>query len=168
MSSRLPDAAVAKVTWWTRSWRWLRPRLLPSVLLIVGVGLALFVAYRSQQPVPPTATEVAFLALSSSLLSIFAGSTFARIGRADPTLARSAVRRLLNVGRGMGSSISDLQTAVESEEGISLVHESIGRLTALLPEVLDATQDWKEVHPEAVREVLAEADLLRKRVTHDG
>lgn len=111
------------------AWRWLRPRVLPALLLLGGLTLAILLAYRSQQPVPLTATEAAFLTLSASALNIAAGIGFARIGRADPTLARSAVRRLLNIGNGIGACLRHLSVATElsNEEMQIAVQVSIGR-----------------------------------------
>lgn len=141
--------------WRRQAWTWLRPRVVPIVLLVVGVGLALFVAYRSQGEEPPSAAEAAFLALSSSVLSIFAGSGFARIGRADPTLARSAVRRLFRIGVGVRDSVERLDSSGH-DEPTSAIAETVGRLSTLIPVLNDAIQDWNEVHPEALREVMAQ------------
>ena len=149
-----------------RPWKWLRPRAVPGLLLLGGVALAIVVAYRSQQKVPPTATEAAFLVLSSSALNFAAGIGFSRIGRADPTLARSAVRRLMNIGKGIGACLRDLSEVSGGPEsdGNTSVQVSVGRLEQMAPDVVDAIQDWNEVHPEALREVLEDVTALEERV----
>lgn len=148
-------------------WKWLRPRAIPGLLLIGGVALAVVVAYRSQQEVPPTRTEAAFLVLSSSALNFAAGIGFSRIGRADPTLARSAVRRLLNIGNGIGACLRDLAevTGKPESDGNTSAQVSVGRLEQIAPDVVAAIQDWNEVHPEALREVLEEVTALEERVS---
>ena len=44
----------------------------------------------------------------------------------------------------------------------------MGRLSLLLPDVLDAVQDWNEAHPAALREVMENSDVLRSKVKRNG
>jgi hypothetical protein len=148
-------------------WAWWRPRVIPLTLFVVGVGLAVFTAYRAQQPAPLTAAEAAFLTLASSFISIAAGATFARIGRADPTLARSAVRRLLNIGQAINDCTEQLGDKTHGGDAASIREAAISceaRMGMLRREVSAAVQDWNEVHPEALVEVLASVESVRGQV----
>jgi hypothetical protein len=96
--------------------------------------------------------------LASSVLNIAGGSGFSRIGRADPTHARSAVRRLLGVGRQIEEARSKLDdglppgsTDLEVRQAASI---AAALLRAIQTQLLSAIADWNDVHQAALREVL--------------
>jgi len=115
-TSMVSDHQPEQDTGWRALGRWLRPRLVPALLILSGVGIAALIAYRSGQDEPPSAAESAFLVLASSALSIAGAAMFARIGRADPRHARSAVRRLISIGRDAGLATQQLELAIEADD----------------------------------------------------
>jgi hypothetical protein len=140
----------------------------PSLLIAFGIGVAALLAYRGSQPSTPTSTEAAFLVLASSALNIAGAALLARIGRADPRHARSALRRLLSVGRDAGKATAELQLAIESEdaEHLRLTAASVhAHLESVQLHLSDAMLDWNDVHREALREVVREAGAEIQRET---
>jgi hypothetical protein len=139
--------------------RWLQPRILPGLLLAIGLGIAVFLGYRSQQKTPPTASEAAFLILATFLLNVAAAGLFSRIGKAEPKHARSAVRRLISIGRAVvlaREALSDGVTSGNAQELRNKVWFAEGLLEPAEQDLLDAIEDWNDIHREALREVRRE------------
>ncbi len=83
---------------WAFAFQWLRARAGAITLVLAGIGILVWTAYRSPQPSP---NEMAMLALLAAVFNVWGGAEFAKIGRADPKHARSAVRRINNIGRNL-------------------------------------------------------------------
>jgi len=154
----VPDSDSVEVADWLVSLaRWLRPRLLPSILIAAGIGVGAFIAYRSRQHFPPTAPEDSFLVFTSSALNVGGAYLFSRVGRADPRHARSAVRRLLTIGRTVGIAADRLAQGMPSGRPNAVRDAAIeahAYLVAAQEALGDSLQDWNDVHKEALREVL--------------
>jgi hypothetical protein len=143
--------------------RWLRPRILPSFLIAGGVAVAAFIAYRSGAEEPVTRAESASLVVAASALNVAGAALFARIGRADPKHARSAVRRLLTVGRMLGETQVRIEDETSQERGTSkeFIEAVHTELEYSKRHLRDAIDDWNDIHREALREVLAEQETDR-------
>lgn len=99
----------------------------------------------------------------SSVLNVLGGTAFGRIGRVQPGHARSAVRRLLRVGRQVRTGRLDIEDSVSSGQAADL-RAALLRLDVRLDDLegvlKDAIADWNDVHGEALRKVLeGEADV---------
>jgi len=143
-------------------YKWFTARLGASILILAGVGILVWTAFRSPQPTP---SEMALLALLASTFNIWGGAQFASIGKADAKHARSAVRRLYTLGESLNLASETLQTAMLTDEV-----QRVGECTQVLlsqvgsaqAHLLDAIGDWNDVHPEALREVLRGQILAQK------
>src|SRR3954470_11095749 len=98
---------------WQAVFRWAAARARATMLMLAGVGILVWTAYRTPQPTPG---EMALLALFASLFNIWGGADFASIGRADPKYARSAVRRLYSIGANLAGATIALQESIALEE----------------------------------------------------
>lgn len=144
-----------------RAWQWLQPRLTFLGSSLVSLIVLTVFAYNStrQQLSPPETTAFALL---TALLGIFATGSAARTGRVDPDKARSAVRRLLTLGRAQGDNLMRLQLALGTENAHLIEREARTVAEGLRIggyEIKDAIADWQDVHPEALREVLEREGL---------
>lgn len=89
---------------------------------------------------------------------------FARIGHVTPGHARSAVRRLVSVGR----ALRNVRDAIYSEntsldvDPRSLLAQVDASIEVLEDNLKDAISDWGDVHPEAVEYLLHYANEERE------
>lgn len=116
-------------------------------------------AARASSASPPTGTENILLVVITSVLQIASAASFSGNGRADPSLARSAVRRLLSLTERTGVA---RRLAEQAEFGTPAhAKKAMGTLSVQLSfieeGIADAAKDWAEFHPEAIKK-LEEAD----------
>lgn len=127
------------------AWRWLAPRMAPGLLIGLAVVIGVWTAARAGSQAPPSSSEYGIYALVSSLVSVLGGWSYARIGRTSPEHARSAVRRLLSIGRMIRAA---RDSCAESDQSLPR------SLTEVEWHVKDAMMDWFDVHKEALRDVV--------------
>jgi hypothetical protein len=122
-----------------------------------SIGFAVFLGYRSQSDKPPSSSEAAFLVLAASLLGIASTGLFTKVGRADPSHAKSAVRRLLSTGQSLEVAVHELDRAL-ADDTQPVLHDSVvsarAQLRTIQRPLVDAIQDWNDIHREALAEVL--------------
>jgi len=90
------------------------------------------------------------------VFDVLGGIGFARIGKADPSHARSAVRRLYTVGVSLVVASDSLKEALESadqRQAIQRGYVLVSQIETAHEHLLNAIQDWEDVHPEALSEV---------------
>lgn len=128
-----------------------------SGLLAIGVALTVAIAVLGSSSKPASASTQALLTLMAALAQVGAALTFARIGRADPTLARSAVSRLIRLARRAieGRQLADglaVHDAVPAE-----LRAAAGRLSVHLSYLeegfVESVEDWRSFHPATVKNV---------------
>ena len=150
-------------------YRWITARLGATMLIVAGVGILVWTAFRSPQPTPG---EMALLALFASFFNIWGGAQFASIGKADAKHARSAVRRLYTVGRSLHAASGDLRTSLSSDDHQTVVECArvlLSQVDSAEAHLFDAIGDWDDVHREALREVLqAQAAVEREQQGEAG
>lgn len=139
---------------WKTAYQWLTARAGATMLVAAGVGILVWTAFRSPQPNP---SEMALLALFASAFNVWGGAQFAKIGKADPKHARSAVRRLLSIGQALNLAAASLQEAISQQDEPRIAVDApilVSQAEAVQLQLFDAIGDWDDVHPEALREVL--------------
>lgn len=133
--------------------RWLKPRIIPTMLVIAGVLMLIWIVVRADDITPPSAQDYGLVVFFASAFNIAGGYTYSRIGRANPSHARSAVRRLISVVGNITDArqvlISDSDAGTDVRVGIAAAW-----LAATTPHLENAIEDWIEVHPEALEEVM--------------
>jgi len=103
----------------------------------------------------PSAAEYGIVVFFSSVLNILGGAGFTRIGHANPSHARSAVRRLITIGQNINQARAILGEQSVIGDGSDHLGAAAAILQATEPHLENAISDWNEVHPEALSEVLA-------------
>ena len=134
-------------------YRWVTARLGATMLIVAGVGILVWTAFRSPQPTPG---EIALLDVFASFFNIWGGAQFASIGKADPRHARSAVRRLYTVGTSLTAASDHLEAAIERGDEQQVLERALVMLSQVESarrQLIDAMDDWEDVHSEALREV---------------
>lgn len=124
-----------------------------SLLALVVLGLFSYYSAKRQL----TGVDTTLFAVVTAVLGIAGAAAAGRVGRVDPSKARSAVRRLLTLGRTQGEDSLLLAEALESGDPIKLDRDARRVSANLLTgfrNLEDAIEDWNDVHPEALREVL--------------
>jgi hypothetical protein len=109
--------------------------------------------------------ESSLFALLTAVLNIAAAWAFGTVGRVDPKHARSAVRRLLTIGRTQAEDMVRLERALAVGDAIILeaeVRRASADLRTGYEQVLDGIRDWNDVHTEALREVLYNEEKERR------
>lgn len=108
---------------------------------------------------------MALLALLASAFNTWGGAQFAKIGKADPNHARSAVRRLYTLGQALSVATDSVRDSVQGDEADRLAETAqvlVSQVDSAQLHLLDAIGDWSDVHPEALREVLRDHRLARE------
>ena len=130
-----------------------------ALILVAAIAVTVWIGViSSSKTSPPSASELTVLLFVAAALQVWAGATFGRIGHVDPDKAKSAVRRLISIGIGIGELRSHL-VGSESEplQQLRVLNARIEQgLTILTREVEDAVSDWNDVHAEALQNVLEE------------
>lgn len=140
-----------------------RARINGGLLLVLGVGFAVFTAVRTavdpQSAGAPTQTEIVLLILVATVLQVGGGATFGRAGNVDPEKARASVRRLVTIGFDLQAMIISIEHGLETDtagelrrSGITVDHG----LRSAARHLEDSIKDWEDVHEEALAEVLEE------------
>jgi hypothetical protein len=145
--------------WRERAAGWLAVRIVPGILTLLSVGAVVYLAIRSTQKVQPSASEAGLVTLVATVTSLMGSAFFARIGRADPRQARSAVRRLLEIGQPLAKRLERMEPLMAGGTTEALTIES----RALAVEVVAALRglegsiaEWNAIHEHTLAEVMAE------------
>jgi hypothetical protein len=153
-----------KPKWQVRAAQWLGARVFAFAFTIVSIAAIVYLAVRSTQKFQPSASEAAFVTLFATVTSLFGTAFFARIGRADPRQARSAVRRLLEIGLPLGKRLQRMDPLMgggkDAEfiaEARSLAIEVEGALRGLQGSIAE----WNSIHRYTLHEVMEEQAEIR-------
>jgi hypothetical protein len=154
-----------------RLWRWYlsqRVRVQGSLLLLLGLGLLVWAGVLSVTTAhPPSTPELVVLLLGAAIAQSLGGATLGRIGHVDGDKAKSAVRRLLQVGRTAsllrGHITSALQRGTSDALREAVIRADEG-LDSISGTVTDAIKDWNDIHPEALAEELEDSRILESKV----
>jgi hypothetical protein len=85
---------------------------------------------------------------------------FSRIGTVSPEHARSSVRRLVTIARTLTARYQTITTVLEGTNDRAKITEAsiiTAEVSTAILGITDAINDWNEVHPEALAEVLMDA-----------
>jgi len=141
----------------TGAWPWLGRRWLGLALTGASVVAVVYLAIRSTQPTPQSASEAGAVAFIATVATILGSAAFATIGRVTPQHARSAVRRLLTVAQSLTTRYTRMTTVLGEGNDRSVAVEARimnAEVESALLTLRDSINDWNEVHGEALAEVL--------------
>lgn len=146
-----------------RSRGWLRHRATwGAVLAVLGFFVTVALAALSSQPSPSPVSTSLLLVLLAGILQFGSARLFHSVGRADPGLARSSVRRLMSMGQRASQAESEVQSALEIGT-VADQRDALGRVSVHLSYLQEGliyqTQDWMEFHEQALRSVVDADDF---------
>jgi hypothetical protein len=135
--------------------RWVKPGLAVA-LFALGLGATIVLGVLSGAEEQPTRATSALLVVLAAVLQGAGALVAASMGRADPTLARAAARRLV----ASGHKAHDARKLAEKqfESGTADTRRvAMGVLSAELSWIEDsfvqAVADWEEFHANALKQV---------------
>lgn len=135
---------------------WKRPTTLASVLGGVGLVATALIAYLGSGKDGVDPLVALLLTVLAGFFQVASASKFHSIGRADPSLARSSVRRL----RALASRARHATTLAETayEQGSAAEAKRLmGKLSSELSYVQEgavlAIEDWREFHGAALSDI---------------
>lgn len=124
-------------------------------LFLAGVGVTIWLACLPQDTVSTPLVSALMVCLAAALQGASA-FIFSGIGRADPSLARTAVRRLVALTGSAQRARVRAETAYETAQAAQM-RATMGLLTVELATieegVANAALDWAEFHPDAIKKL---------------
>jgi hypothetical protein len=131
-----------------------RRRALGSLLFAASLAVMVMLAFLGGADKPPTRAASGLLVVIAAMFQLLSASQFYAIGRADPGLARAAVRRIIHMGTRVGRARLAAEAAFESGSA-PMKHRLVGALSVELSwleeELLESVKDWNEFHEGALR-----------------
>ena len=137
-------------------WRKYRRSLLGTGLFVVGFAVTIYLAMQTSTTEPPTAAESGLLVVLAAVFQAGSIYVFNGAGRADPSLARTAVRRLIELtarakaARIHAESTYEAANAAESKRVMGLISVE---LSYIEEGIAGAAKDWAEFHPDAIKKL---------------
>lgn len=121
---------------------------------MTGAGLTVLLAFLSNRTKPPAASTQALIALLAILAQLGSVWVFSGVGKADPGLAERSVARLVGLAARASLAKSMAEKTREANPGAPVMRQVVGELSVHLSYLeegyLDAVDDWRVFHPDAV------------------
>ena len=129
---------------------------LPYLLFSIGFLITILLAYKASTTKPLSASQSVALVLLVGLFQYGGGKLLYKVGRADPGLARGAVRNLYRLATRASNSRQAAEDAFDGTGPLS-EHDALGRLSTdmswLEEGILDSVDDWTEFHADALKDL---------------
>lgn len=142
--------------------RWTGRQWLGGVLLLLGLGATVALAYVAGASNPPSQSVQVGLAALSILANSGATLTFSGIGRADPTHAQQSAARLIMLARQTAVARTAAETTFGGTSTKSELHTATGMMSVHLSYIEDglvgAVEDWRVFHRHAVEQAEGSGD----------
>lgn len=143
--------------WWKRYWR----HASSAAAIGCGVGTTIWLGVLGAADEPLSRDTAALLVLASGAFQVVGGSLVHSIGKADPGLARAAVRRLIGQTNRAQRAEHLAQEAFE-QGGVAELRRAMGQvsvhLSYLAEGAVEAIADWHEFHGRALEGLVAEGE----------
>lgn len=135
-----------------------------AVFAGIGAALTVLLAFLSSSDDPPSANTYALLVLLAILAQLGATWIFSGDGKADPSMARRSVARLVGLASRAEHARKQAELLTAKGTSISDLREGIGHLSVHLSYLeegyVQAIEDWRAFHPRVVD--AAEKPIERK------
>lgn len=137
-------------------WRRLQARQRLGVAsALAGAGLTVLLAFLSNGTKPPSAGTQALLALFAILAQLGSAWAFSSVGKADPGLAERSVAHLYGLATRAEFARLLAEKGNEGNLGAPAIRKVVGELSVHLSYLeegyIQAIEDWRVFHPDAVR-----------------
>jgi hypothetical protein len=137
---------------------------------LVSIAAVVYLAVRSTQTTQPAWPEAALFTLVATGTSLLGTWSFARIGRAEPRQANSAVRRLLEIGQPLGQRLQRIEPLMDGSNDAALLLEARSlavEVEAALRGLEGSIAEWNAIHPHTLADVMAEQEEIHDRMMGD-
>lgn len=133
-----------------------RQQILAGALVAVGFGLTVYLGALEGASKQPSRATSALLVVLAGVFQIAGAAQFLKIGKADPGLARAAVRRIIKMTARASNARKLAECAYDSGTP-SEIKKALGRISVELSwleeGLLDAFDDWNEFHATALHDL---------------
>lgn len=127
-----------------------------SLVLVAAIAVTVLLGVLSGAEKQPSRSTSALLVILASSFQLVSVLLFSGIGRADPSLARAAVRRLIAMGL-RASAARHLAESTFGSGNVTELRSGMGRLSVDLSWIeeglIEAAEDWHEFHRDALKEL---------------
>lgn len=131
-------------------------QVLAGCLVLVGFGLTVYLGVLDGASKQPSRATSALLVVLAGVFQFAGAAQFQKIGKADPGLARAAVRRIIKMA-ARASNARKLAEYAYDAGSPSDVKKALGRVSVELSwleeGLLDAVDDWNEFHATALHDL---------------
>ena len=135
-----------------------------GALAAVGAGLTVLLAFLSNRTQPPAASTQALIALLAIFAQLGSAWAFSGAGKADPGLAERSVARLVGLAARASLARAMAEKCREANPGAPAMRQAMGELSVQLSYLeegyLNAIDDWRVFHPDAVKKAERSEDDL--------
>ncbi|GLW07865.1 hypothetical protein Misp01_29950 [Microtetraspora sp. NBRC 13810] len=124
--------------------------------MLAGLGVTVYLGVLSGADQQPSQATSALLVVLAGIFQFAGAAKFNKIGKADPGLARAAVRRLIRMIRRANEARLIAEAAYENSDAAE-IRKAMGRVSVELSYVeeglTEAVDDWNEFHKDALRKL---------------
>lgn len=130
-----------------------------GILFLAGFGFTIYLGFLSGADKQPSRVTSALLVILAGIFQFWSAAQFNKIGKAEPGLARAAVRRLVTMAKRTQHA---RLLAEESYDGSNAtqIRRAMGRISVDLSwieeGIIHSVQDWNEFHKDALSELMEE------------
>lgn len=130
-------------------------------LVAIGLGLTVYLGVLQGASQQPSRATSALLVVLAGVFQIAGAARFLKIGKADPALARAAVRRIIGMtartreARKLAELTYDVGTAPECKKVLGRISVELSWIEEGL---IYSVDDWNEFHKIALRELVEGTD----------
>lgn len=153
-AGRRARAAMKAVSTWSSD-----RRVQAAGLGITALGFTVYLGVLNGAQTQPSRVTSSLLVVLAAVFQALSANLFNKVGRADPSLARATVRRLLRMGVRAKASKEVAERAFDSAN-TTVLRKVIGILSTELSwleeGLADAVEDWAEVHGDVIRNLIKE------------
>lgn len=134
--------------------RTIRRYVLSGALFVVGFAFTIWLGVLTGAKKPPSTSQDVLLIVLAGVFQISGAASLYKVGRADPTLARAAVRRISQMAGNAHAARLIAEEALDCGD-YGDIRDSMGKLSVHLSwleeGLAEAGDDWAEFHAEALR-----------------
>lgn len=127
---------------------------LGGVLALAAAGLTVVITFLGSQTKPPTSATQAVLAFFAICAQVGSVWAFSGVGKADPGLAERSVAHLYKLAARASAAKDLAELSTERQYALVALRKVIGELSVHLSYLeegyIDAIDDWRIFHPDAV------------------
>jgi hypothetical protein len=127
-------------------------------LMILSLAALAYLGFRSVDDPTPSAAESTAIVLLAGSFQVLGGLVVSRVGRADPTLAVSAVKQLLKLGLRAEQArivVEDAYGAADPDEMRAALGQTSVHLSYIEDGLVLGVENWQSFHSDTLEGILS-------------